>query len=238
MFIGGGWALMPMATFGGMLVNYGWREAQNQEIETALKAGVAASAHFMRGNIADAEEQIKERVAAVMRGLLDDALLDADDIFITHENGRTIITIGGDATFAFRTLWAGGGAGEPEPINERVMLEFEASKFEFALALDVSRSMGVRPVGWTSAKLDTLKQSIRSISETVNDLTETNPNTRFVAYSHPGSRIAGLADSAMSHVMRKTLDPSFAPDGYLSHGENHWNLVGTGAAVYSAQKRP
>ena len=397
MFIGGGLAMMIMATFGGMLVNYGWREAQNQEIESALKAGVAASAHFMRGNIADAEEQIKERVAAVMRGLLDDATLDADDIFITHENGRIIITIGGDATFAFRTLWAGGGAGEPESITgERVIVEFDASQFEFALALDVSRSMGIRPVGWTSTRLHTLKQSIRFISETVDELSEptpglaalalvpfasavniadtsgpirtaakeryvrmlagadfdtqtardteehwvdmfhsygygkdmgalhsrsfpdftqpsdwnlhapgaedvteqaphlgtwtfeggdfwngcvvarwgaywnpdarpviwnptnrsnypatknvggwtddalsihsvplhlsdappdaSDPNTRFVAYSYPDSRVAGLADSAMSHVMRKTLDPSFAPDGYLSHGENHWNL--------------
>ena len=145
MFIGGSLAMLAMATFGGLLVNYGWREAQNVEIETALKAGIAASARFMRGNIADAEEEIKERVAAVMRGLLDGAELDANDITITNdaESGRTIITVGGDASFAFRTLWAGGGAGGPELISETAAIEFDASQFEFALALDVSRSMGI-----------------------------------------------------------------------------------------------
>ena len=54
MFIGGSLAMLAMASVGGMVSNYGWREAQEEEIDAALRAGVSASAHFMRGNLTTA----------------------------------------------------------------------------------------------------------------------------------------------------------------------------------------
>ena len=80
MLIGGGIAMLAMVTAGGMLTNYAWREAQEEEVQAALRAGVAAASHFMRGGPTTNEDAIKERVAGVLRGLLDELTIDKDDI--------------------------------------------------------------------------------------------------------------------------------------------------------------
>ena len=43
--------MLVMATAGGMVTNHGWREAQREEIDSALRACVSAAAHFMRGDL-------------------------------------------------------------------------------------------------------------------------------------------------------------------------------------------
>ena len=83
--------------------------------------------------MATAEDDVKERVANFMRGLL-------GDIVISHDSStsRTTISIAGNARFASQNLWAGSGVGRSESLKgEQVIVEFDASQFEFALALDV-----------------------------------------------------------------------------------------------------
>ena len=198
MFIGGSLAMLTMASVGGMVSNYGWREAQEEEIDAALRAGVSASAHFMRGNLTTAEDQIKERVADFMRGLPGDVSIAKDDIVIDHDflTNRTTIKVEGNATYAFKNLRADGRVNDPESLTgEQVIVEFDASQFEFALALDISKSMGVKPTGWSVTRLDALKDAINTIAQTVDAVSKTNPGIVTV-FLVPYSNVVNVADTS------------------------------------------
>lgn len=237
MLIGGSLAMLLLAGVGGMLVDYGWREAQETEIRYALKAGVSASAHLLRGDIEASEEDIKERVAGVMRGLLAESQVSADNISIEHdpESGRTTVREGG--SHLFRSLWRGGG-GLIEEISESVTVEFDASQYEFALALDVSRSMGNRPVGWTGTKLDALKDAIMAIARTVEEASRTNPGTAALSLV-PFSNAVNVADTsgpnrtpAKERYVRMLTGADYHTEA-AREGSGHWvdtfHHYGTGA---------
>ena len=197
MIIGGALAMLLMASLGGVVVNHGWREAQQEEIRSALRAAVGASAHLLRGDVGAAEEDIKERVAGFMRGLLDRLTISKDDVSVVHDaaTNRTTISIGGNAKYLFANLWARLGDGDPSPVNEAVTVEFSMSQFEFALALDVSRSMGQTPPGWTSSRLDVLKQAVGTIATTVDSISRTNPGVIALSVV-PFSNVVNVADTS------------------------------------------
>ncbi|MDE0453320.1 MAG: hypothetical protein OXI90_16325 [Gammaproteobacteria bacterium] len=240
MLVGGSIAMLAMATGGALMANYGWREAQEAEIEAALRAGVAAAAHFMRGDLAAAEDKIKERVAGVMRGLMDDLIVGADDIIVQHDlaTNRTIITVAGGATYLFKSLWAAGGTGAPEPVDVRVVVEFDTSQFEFALALDVSRSMGRTPPGWSVTRLDALKDTIRAVAQTVDTVSTTNPGVVTLALV-PYSNVVNVADTsgifqteAKERYVRMLTGAEYSTQASRD-SEGHWvdtfHYYGTGA---------
>ena len=198
MLIGGSLAMLSMATVGGMVTNYGWREAQKEEIDGALRASVSAAAHFMRGNLTTVEDQIKERVADFMRGLLGDVTIAKDDIAIDHDfsTNQTTIRIEGDATYLFGSLWGGAGSGNLESLKgEYVIVAFDASQYEFALALDISSSMDQKPVGWSITRLDALKNAINTIAQSVDDVSKTNPGIVTVSLV-PYSNVVNVADTS------------------------------------------
>ena len=240
MLIGGSIAMLAMAGAGSMLANYAWREAQEAEIEATLRAGVAAAAHLMRGDLAAAEEQIKQRVADFMRGLLDDLTITSDDIFVQHDfaTNRTTVTVAGNGLYAFKSLWAAGGTGAPESLNVQVIVEFDASQFEFALALDVSRSMGLTPSGWSVTRLDALKDTIDTVAQTVDAVSTTNPGIVTLALV-PYSNVVNVADtSGMSRTEAKERYVRMLTGAeYSTHAsrdsEGHWvdtfHYYGTGA---------
>ena len=200
MLIGGSLALFTMVGVGGVMADYAWREAQQEEVDAALRAAVAASAHFLRGNLAANEVKVKDRIAGFMRGLLDDITISKDDIVVDHDysTNRTTVRLEGDATYAFKSLWSYGDAGGPASLRgTQVTVEFDASQFEFALALDVSHSMDDTPPGWTVTRLDALKDAIRSISQTVDDLSKTNPGIVTLSLV-PYSNAVNVADTSGS----------------------------------------
>ena len=189
--------MLAMATVGGMVTNYGWREAQREEIDGAFRAGVSAAAHFMRGDLTTVEEDIKARVAGFMRGLLGDITIANDDIAVDHDfaTNQTTISVEGDATFAFASLW-GGGASSPESLKgEYVIVALDVSQYEFALALDVSKSMGYKPRGWRVTRLDALKAAIRTIAQTVDGVSKTNPGLVTLSLV-PYSNAVNVADTS------------------------------------------
>lgn len=199
MLIGGSLAMLTMTSVGGMLSNHGWREAQREEIDAALRASVAASAHFMRGDLNTVGDKIKERVANFLRGLLGDVTIDTGDVAVEHDftTNRTTIRIQGSATFGFRNLWGGGGGGQVEEslAGEYVIVAYDVSQYEFALALDVSVSMGNKPAGWTATKLATLKSAIDTIAQTVDDLSTTNPGLITLSLV-PFANVVNVADTS------------------------------------------
>ena len=192
--------MVSMAAVGGLLTNYAWREAQEEEVQAALRAGVAAAAHFMRGNLAANEDKIKERVAGVMRGLLEDLVISKDDIVVEHDasTNRTTVKVAGNARYAFKSLWSGGLAGQTadsEPLRAQVTVEFEQSEYEFALALDMSPSMTAKPIGWSKRRIEALRDAISAIAQTVEDLSATNPGLVAVSLV-PYSNVVNVADTS------------------------------------------
>lgn len=197
MLIGGTLAMFAMVGVGGMILDYGWRESQDAEVRAALRAAVGTAAHVMRGDLTAAGDEIKERVAGVMRGLLDGLTITNDDIVVEHDlsTSRTVVKVEGSATFAYRSLWRAGGRGGPAPLREQVTVEFDASQFEFALALDVSDSMGDKPSGWSVTRLDVLKDAIGTIAQVVDDVSKTNPGIMAVSLV-PYSNVVNVADTS------------------------------------------
>ena len=133
-----------------------------------------------------------------MRGLLEDVTVSKDDIAIHHdfETNETTISIRGNAKYGFTNLWAAGNAGDPESLSGKyVIVTFDASQFEFALALDMSRSMNRRPAGWSVTRLDALKEAIRTIAQTVDDVSKTNPGIVTLALV-PYSNVVNVADTS------------------------------------------
>ena len=198
MLIGGSLAMLSMSTVGGLVANYGWREAQQEEIDAAFRASVSASGHLMRGDLATVEDDIKERVAGFLRGLLGNITIDKDDVVVNHDfsTNRTVIRIEGSARFRFTNLWATGSAGGEKSLHgERVIVVFDASQFEFALALDLSSSMGFKPAGWTATRLDVLKDAIKSISQTIDAVSQTNPGIVALALV-PYSNVVNVANTS------------------------------------------
>ncbi len=198
MLIGGSLAMVSMAGAGGMMVNYGWHEAQKEEIDGALRAGVSASALLMRGKLTQVEEQIKERVADVMRGLLGNITISKDDIEIVHDSAtnQTTIRIAGTAKFWFANLWGGGGIGATESLTgTSVTVAFDVSQYEFAIALNVSPSMNQVPFTWTETKLDAVQDAIRTVGQTVDTVSQTDPGTITLAIV-PFSSVVNVADTS------------------------------------------
>ena len=197
MIIGGALAMLLVSSLGGVVVNHGWREAQQEEIRSALRAAVGASAHLLRGDVAAAGEAIKKRVAGFMGGLLDRLTISKDDVSVVHDaaTNRTTISVGGNAKYLFANLWARLGDGNPSPVREAVAVEFSTSQFEFALALDVSRSMGQTPPGWTSSRLDVMKQAVGTIATTVDSISRTNPGVIALSVV-PFANVVNVADTS------------------------------------------
>ncbi len=197
MIVGGSLAMLAMATAGGLVTNYGWREAQREEIDGALRAGVSAAAHFMRGDLTTVEEDIKERVAGFMRGLLGDITIAKDDIAVDHDfaTNQTTISVEGNAAFAFSSLWGAGTSSLESLKGEYVIVAFDASQYEFALALDVSNSMSAKPPGWSVTRLEALQDTIRTIALTVDDVSRTNPGIVTLSLV-PYSNAVNVADTS------------------------------------------
>ena len=198
MLIGGSLALVTMVGVGGVMVDYAWREAQEEEIDAALRAAVAASAHLFRGSLVANEDEIKDRIAGFLRGLLDNITIAKDDIVVDHDDAtnRTTIRLEGDATYAFKSVWFAGDVGDPGSLKgKQVTVVFDASQYEFALALDVSASMGRRPFGWSITKLEALQDAIRTIAHTVDEVSKTNPGIVTLSLV-PFSNVVIFADTA------------------------------------------
>ena len=147
MFMAAGIAML--ASVGAMMTNYAWREAQLEEIRGALRASVAATGALLaRAGEAAIQQQIKDRVSKVISGLVDGLRVSKDDVSITTEAGRRIVTVtvGGSARYKFQDLWGGGGGGVGSfnlP-DISVSVQIESFRYEVAIAADLTSSMNYR----------------------------------------------------------------------------------------------
>lgn len=171
----GGGMLMFMAagitmlvSVGAMMTNYAWREAQLEEVRGALRASVAATGALLaRAGEAAIQQQIKDRVSKVISGLVDGLRVSKDDVSITTEAGRRIVTVtvGGSARYKFEDLWGGdnGGVGSFRLPDISVSVQIESFRYEVAIAADLTSSMHStipNGEGGSIAKIQALRDAI------------------------------------------------------------------------------
>ncbi len=240
MLVGGSLAMLSMAGAGGMITNYGWREAQHEEIDAAMRASVSATARHMRGGVAGAEQDIKERLADFMRGLLGNLTISDDDVVVVHDasTNRTTIRLAGDAAYAFHNLWQTGSGGQTASLaGKQVIVEFEATVFEFALALDVTASMGAA-INGAVTRMDALKDAVSAIIQKVDDASTTNPGIVAISLV-PFASAVNVADTsgtwrtdAKERYVRMLTGADFGTQASRDT-EGHWvdtfHSYGTGA---------
>ena len=171
---------------GTMMSNYAWREAQWEEIKSALRASVSAVGGLLpRVADPDVEQQIKERVADFIRGLIPDIDIDADDVTIDHDPVTRItrITIGGDAVYEFEDIWPEDeDDSDPGLPETSVWVTLDAERFEVAVAVDVTSSMdnciepvaGACPPG-SQSKIDALKGAVNEVAGLMDALSASDP---------------------------------------------------------------
>ena len=172
MLIAGASGIAMLASVGAMMTNYAWREAQLEEIRNALRSAVAAASPLLsRAGETAIQAQIKDRVAKVITSLVEGLTASKDDVTITSQAGRRIITVsvGGTASYQFQDLWGGGqGGGQTRLPQLSVSVQIESFRYEVAIAADVTESMNGSISdgnGGTIVKVQALRDAIGAAAD-------------------------------------------------------------------------
>ena len=202
MLYAGAMGLMVLASVGAMMTNYAWEEAQHEELRGALRASISASSRLLsEASDLSVQTQIKSRIANFMRGLVDNLEVDDSDITITHNatTQETWITIGGQAKYAFTKLWGsgGGGGGTVQLPAVRVGVALDSSRYEIAVATDLSSSMR-NLIGTTSTtKMEALRSALGVAIDVLEDQVTTTPGSMAAAIV-PFGHVVNVADTSGS----------------------------------------
>lgn len=129
-----------MVTAGAGLVNFAWHEAHREEVRAALRAAVASVGPSLLGRAGDGrkvDKAIAKRVAAFVEAATE---MEVDEVTVSHEDGR--IGLGLHGSLDVDDLWRVGKFLFGGVSTETVAVELDSTRHEFALALDISPSMG------------------------------------------------------------------------------------------------
>ena len=196
----GALGLTVLSSVGAMMTNYAWQEAQYEELRSALRAGVSASGRLL-AQAADAtvQQQIKERVAGFVRGLMPGLQVDDDDITVEHDatTQETWVTVGGTAKYKFSNLWGGGstqGVANLPETTVGVALDF--SQYEIAVAADVSSSMGASIAGG-GTRIGALRSALNAAIDVLEDEVTETPASMAAAIV-PFGHVVNVADTSGS----------------------------------------
>ena len=196
MLVGGALALGLLATVGSLMANYAWREAQWEEIRNALRAAVSAAGPLLGGAGGGMDTQIEERVGEFLEAQL--PRLDLDEVTVSHDAGAGVTTVSVAGDYAFSSIWRAGGDAAEE-MEQSVSVSFEAQRYEVAVALDLSGSMGDHIPGPTEGsrvvKLDAVKDAMDHVATAIETSTATTPGSMMAALV-PFASAVNAADTA------------------------------------------
>ena len=205
MLIGGSIMLVTVASAGGVMTNYAFREAQWEELSSAARAAVSATGPLLAGaGNPTIDRQIEERVAGFAQGLMPGLTLDANDVTVTHDAATGVTTISVAGKYVFKNIWTevDGEANDDATgtdIDATVAVKLEVQRYEVAVALDISESMtntipsGVP--GTRVVKLDSLKTAMESVADVMQATTSTSPGSLLVSVV-PFASAINVADTA------------------------------------------
>ena len=185
-----------VASTGALMTNYAWREAQWEELEASQRAAVAALGPLLGENAADSSvaERLVEYVEALQPGF------EATTPTITRGADDVVsVTFGG--TYTVDDIWGGGSGGGIEIAPNTVRVKFEHERYEIAMALDVSYSMGcatgceILGDDGPIRKLDALKKAMEAATDALRTSTQNTPGALAVSVV-PYAALVNVADTA------------------------------------------
>ena len=245
MLYAGAVAIGLLTTMGATMTNYAWHEAQNAELRSAMRAAISTTAQLLpRVTESAVEEMIKERTAQVLAGLVEGLGVDKDDITIAYDAATRIIriTIGGQATLRYDTLW---GASDPNAQgtalpNQTVAVTVDIDRYEIAVAADVTRSMrsqfGTPAVVKMTALQDAIDAAI-DIVESRNLETTSSMTMALVPFGH----VVNVADTSgagetadkrrYAHMLGGAAVGTAGVDGTTGHWVDTFHHYGAGGAM-------
>ena len=180
MLVSGGMGITLLAGVGGLMADYAWREAQWQELRSALRASVSAAGSLFGSNDPDTITAIENRVGAFLPALLPGMSLD--EVSVSHDADANVTTVTVAGEYTFQTLWTADGA--VEVVEESVRVSLDTDKYEVAVALDVTVSMLFTmhaPPAPPISRLDALKDAVRSVLTIVDEASANDPGSIMVS---------------------------------------------------------
>ena len=254
-------ALTLLTSVGAMMTNYAWREAQLEEVDSALRASVAAVGQLL-DRFSDPATQtatealVRKRVAQFLDGLLASVDVDEDDVTVSHDASSRVtrITVGGQAKVAFDNLF---GADENEGMGVKlptrtVAVQLLTDRYEIAVAADLTNSMTRRLTGadgipWTGPRrIDALKSAADVIAEVMRDRNARDSGSLAVAVVPFGPAVnvadtSGSGDTPGKRRYARMLIGAAIDTDAARDSTHHWvdtfHAYGTGASMGELQSR-
>ena len=204
MLIGGGFAIAGAAWIGGQMTNYAFKEAQWEELRSALRASVSAAGPLLAGAGGALDQAIKERVAEFLQASLPRIKVSSGDVTVDHDATTRVTTISIKGRYVFLDLWPIGeyGAADPDTgdadaVAENVAVKFEVDRYEVGIALDISSSMAFQMPdgrGGTVVKVDALKNAMTAVVDAIGNLAANDPGS-IMASIVPFGTAVNVADT-------------------------------------------
>ncbi len=181
MLVSGGMGITLLAGVGGLMADYAWREAQWEEVRSALRASVSAAGSMLGSTDPGTIAAIENRIGAFLPALLPGMSLQ--DVTVTHDSGTNVTTVSVDGQYTFQTLWTDDP--DAEDVEESIQVAFDVDKYEVAVALDVTPSMlgtlNAVPPAPRITKLAALKTAMRSVFTVVDQAAANDPGSIMVS---------------------------------------------------------
>ena len=254
-------ALTLLTSVGAMMTNYAWREAQQEEVDAALRASVAAVGQLLdRFSDPDAqaatEALVRERVAQFLDGLLARVDVDKDDVTVSHDADSRVtrITVGGQAKAMFDKLF-GDSTTEENTVKlptRTVAVQLLTDRYEIAIAADLTASMtntlrGADGRSWTGPRrIDALKSAAEVIEEVMRESNARDSGSLAVAVVPFGPAVnvadtSGAGDTPGKRRYARMLIGEDIDTNSARESTHHWvdafHAYGTGANMGELQSR-
>ena len=190
MLVTGVLVIATMCAGGAGLLNLAWREAHLEEVRAALRAAIAsagAAALARAGDGGAADRAIAERVAAFIEAA---TRADVETVTVSYAAGRVDVEVAGDIDVD--DLWAFGGFVFGGSFTRSQAVSLTTTRHEFAVALDISRSMTLR--FGTGTRMDALKAAMGTVATNLEHAQRDSPAGMLVSIVPFGSAVS-LADT-------------------------------------------
>ena len=181
MLVTGVFVLLLMVVSGSAMTNYAWREAQWEELRAASRAAVSAAGPLLAGaGTVAGNRQISERVAEFLSAVQPGLRVDASDVDVSR-GANDVVTVRVKGSYTFDSIWLGSDDGsQAETVTTSVRVRYEVDRYEVAVAVDVSPSMGFSLSG-NVTKLDALKTAFLAVADAIEPINRANPGTMMVS---------------------------------------------------------
>ena len=199
MLFTGAAVIATMFAGGAGLLNLAWQEAHLAEVRAAMRAAIAsvgASLLARAGDGGPVDAAIKDRIAGFVEAATS---TDVESVTVSYEAGRVEIGVAGQVDAGELWRWRGFFR---DTFAEREAVSLTTTRHEFAVALDVSGSMGRRFGAGT--RLDALKAAMRTVATNLENAQRDSPAGMLVSVVPFASTVSVADTSGVGETEDKT----------------------------------